>query len=102
MEERAKAIAEKEAKDNNLFAFHENVYELLKSPEKSNIEKKALARVSLWKEKNLCSTYYIKSWLSILENGIEEYQQRILSKDSKESVALMHNSPFSFLIKELN
>lgn len=84
-----------------MLAFHQKVYEQLKSPQKQNIEKRALSRVYLWKEQNLCSKYYIDSWLSILGNGIDEYQQRVLSKDSKESVALMQNSPFSFLMKKI-
>ena len=102
MEELKQARSHKREQDVRLFAFHRKVYTLLNSPRASEILLQAIGRINIWKERDLCSDYFITAWTSILSsNNLIEFEKRILDPSSKESLALVQNSPLSFLMREL-
>lgn len=100
MIERTKALAEKAERDMGLLSFHQKVYELLSLEDGDGIKAEALNKVELWKKDNLCIRYYIETWEAIIKNGLAMFHEKILSSESRESLALMQNSPFSFLMRE--
>lgn len=102
LEELKTARSSKREQDVRLLAFHQKVFHLLKSPSASEILSKAVGRINLWRDQNLCSDYFISAWTSILSSKeFEEFEKRILDPNSKESLALIQNSPLSFLMREI-
>lgn len=102
LEELKTARSIKREQDLRLLAFHQKIFPLLKSPSSSEILLKAASRINLWREQNLCSDYFISAWTSILSSReLEEFEKRILDPNSKESLALIQNSPLSFLMRDI-
>jgi len=101
IETRLLALAEKHSRDLRLLNFHQKIYDLLKSSNRADeIQKSALKRISLWKEKQLCSVDYINAWELMLAN-LDEFKRIALDDPSDNGVALRQNSPFSSFMKEL-
>ena len=61
---------------------------------------RAQAAVSKWERAKTCSRFYVEEWRRILANPVEELRQRVLRADASNCVALMHNTPFGFLLRE--
>jgi transcriptional regulator with XRE-family HTH domain len=58
------------------------------------LKSNALAMVSLWREKELCSPAYIKRWQSILDGAPRQIARNILDMDAQWGPALRQNTPF--------
>jgi len=100
IETRRLALAEKHEHDRRLLEFHRKIYDLLKFSDRADeIQKSALNRIALWKEKQLCSDEYINDWKLMLAN-LDDFERMALNK-SDNGVALRQNSPFSAFMKEL-
>ena len=84
-----------------MLEFHRKIYDLLKFSDRADeIQKSALNRISLWKEKQLCSEEYIDDWKAMLSN-LDDFKRMALDDPSDNGVALRQNSPFSAFMKEL-
>ena len=102
LEELKAARSSKREQDLRLLAFLQKIFLLLKSPSSSEILLKAVGRINLWREQNLCSDYFISAWTSILSSReLVEFEKRILDPNSKESLALIQKSPLSFLMRDV-
>lgn len=87
--------------DADLQAFHGYVCAQLESPRKDEILQRAAQRIRLWQTQKLCSDYYIRFWSSVVKAGdVETFRAKVLNASSKRSVAMMQNTPFSFLMRE--
>lgn len=99
---RQKALEQKLQDDRDLRMFHARVGELLEGERRPELIQRAKRRVSMWEERRLCSSYYINQWSALLTAySTEKFREVILSPSSSRSLALMQNSPFSFLMREL-
>jgi len=101
LEARRLALVEKQDRDRRLLYFHQKIYDLLKSSDRAEeINQKALERMNLWKEKQLCSDEYISDWKAMLSN-LDQFKKMALDDPSDNAVALRQNSPFAAFMKEL-
>jgi hypothetical protein len=93
-----KADAEKYQKLDRL---HRHAISLLNSERRIDVISEAERRINLWEEQGLCSNFYIDSWRRLLKLESIEIEQEVCS-DSPQAHALSQNTPFSFLMNELN
>jgi hypothetical protein len=101
--EQQRARQEKLAHDAGLQSFHVYVHEQLQSPRRDEIFQRAAERIAIWKQNKLCSSYYIRFWASVVAAGDSEtFRAKVLNASKRRSVAMMQNTPFSFLMKERN
>lgn len=83
-------------------SFHAYVYEQLQSPRKEEILQRAAQRIDLWRRNKLCSSYYIRFWSAVVESGDSEvFRAKVLGASRRRAAAMMQNTPFSFLMREL-
>lgn len=95
------ARQDKKLHDEQLKAFHGYVYEQLNSPRKDEILQRAAQRIQLWQRNQLCSRVYINFWSSVVKAGDSRaFKAKVLDAPSHRAVAMMQNTPFSFLMRE--
>ena len=100
-------VSQKQARDSQqehdrqLQSFHGYVYTQLQSSRKDEILQRAADRIKLWQDNNLCSTYYIRFWSSVVKAGDSDtFKAKVLTASKRRSAAMMQNTPFSFLMRE--
>ena len=99
--EQKQARRDKLDHDEALQSFHGYVYAQLNSPRKDEILQRATQRIQLWQRDKLCSSYYIRFWLSVVKAGDSEtFKAKVLDASKRRSAAMMQNTPFSFLMRE--
>jgi hypothetical protein len=87
--------------DEALQSFHGYVYAQLNSPRKDEILRRAAERIELWQRNKLCSAYYIRFWSSVVKAGDSEtFKAKVLEAPARRSMAMLQNTPFSFLMRE--
>ncbi len=101
--EQKQAREAKSAHDAGLQSFHGYVHQQLQTQRRDEILRKAAERIAIWKKNKLCSSYYIRFWTSVVAAGDSEtFRAKVLNASKRRSVAMMQNTPFSFLMKERN
>lgn len=101
LEARKVARAEKRRQDESLRALHERVLSLLgDSARAPKLVEQALATVTKWERARSCSPFYIEEWRRILAEPSEGLRMIVLRPGAPNGVALMHNTPFGFLLRE--
>lgn len=97
------ARQDKRAQDAALRSFHAYVYEQLQSGRKDEILQRARQRIGLWKKGRLCSDYYIRFWSGVIASGDSQvFKQKVMEASERRAVGMMQNTPFSFLMRELD
>lgn len=100
---RQQALLDKQRCDAALRAFHVQVCELLDTDRGPDLRREARERVALWRSRQLCSGYYVRQWVKILAApSTVEFRLRVLDSRARNALALMQNTPFSFLMGELS
>lgn len=94
------ALEEQKKKEAERLKFHKYVYEKMLSQEKDNIIKKAEKYINKWEEKGTCSRFYIDTWRNLINSELNYYYDEIIANKNGNSLALMQNSPFVFLLRE--
>jgi hypothetical protein len=61
---------------------------------------RAHATIAKWESAQTCSPFYVEEWRRILADPVEGLRQYVLHPDAPNGVALMHNTPFGFLLRE--
>lgn len=61
---------------------------------------RAQARIQKWEEQDLCSRFYIDAWKRLL-NADPSHIELEVCNGSPQAHALAQNSPFTFLLKEV-
>ncbi|MBU3564260.1 MULTISPECIES: hypothetical protein [unclassified Polynucleobacter] len=92
-----KADAEKYEK---LSRLHQHVLVLLRSDRRNDVLHQAEGRIQKWEERDLCSRFYIDSWRRLINSDPSEMEREVCG-DAPQAHALAQNSPFSFLMKEV-
>ena len=101
LDARKAARADKHRQDDALRTLHERALALMSDHQLSvPVMARAQAAVSKWESARTCSPFYIAEWRRILANPVEELRERVLRTDAPNGVALMHNTPFGFLLRE--
>ena len=101
LDARKTARADKHRQDDALRALHERALVLMSDQLRAApVLARAQAAVSKWESAKTCSPFYVEEWRRILANPAEELRQRVLRPDAPNGVALMHNTPFGFLLRE--
>jgi hypothetical protein len=101
--EQLRARQEKLVHDAGVQSFHVYVHEQLQTARREDILQRAADRIAIWKQNKLCSSYYIRFWASVVAAGDSEtFKAKVLNASKRRSVAMMQNTPFSFLMKERN
>lgn len=99
--EQKQARQQKMEHDAGLRSFHDYVYAQLQTPRREAILQQAAQRIGLWKKNKLCSSYYIRFWSSVVSaQDSEIFKAKVLNASKRRSVAMMQNTPFSFLMRE--
>jgi len=99
--EQEQARHDKLDRDEALQSFHNYVYAQLNSPRKDEVLKRANQRIELWQRNKLCSSYYIRFWSSVAKAGDgATFKAKVLDASPRRAVAMMQNTPFSFLMRE--
>jgi hypothetical protein len=100
LEARRAARTLKASRDAELSSLHEWVAIALKSDvEAPAIIEKASAMLNLWEAQRTCSPLYIEEWRKVLADSHQELDRRVLRSDAPFGLALMHNTPFGFLLR---
>ncbi len=55
---------------------------------------------SEWENEQTWSPFYIQEWRRILADPVEGLRRYVLQADAPNGVALMHNTPFGFLLRK--
>ena len=101
LDARKSARADKHRQDDALRALHERALALMSDQLRAApVMTRAQAAVSKWESAKTCSPFYVEEWRRILANPVEELRERVLHTDAPNGVALMHNTPFGFLLRE--
>lgn len=87
-------------KYEKLGRLHRHALLLLQSDRRQDVIAKAQARILMWEEKDLCSRFYIDAWKRLLSSDPSEIEQEVCS-GAPQAHALAQNSPFGFLMKEV-
>jgi hypothetical protein len=89
------------ARDAGSQSFHVYVHEQLQSPRRDEILQRAAERIAIWKKNKLCSSYYIRFWTAVVGAADSDvFKAKVLGASKRRSVAMMQNTPFSFLMPE--
>ena len=87
-------------KYEKLGRLHRHALVLLQSDRRQDVIAKAQERIRLWEERDLCSRFYIDAWRRLLSSDPSEIEREIFN-GAPQAHALAQNSPFSFLMKEV-
>ena len=101
LDARKAARAAKHRQDDALRALHERALALVSDQSHAPaIMARALAAIAKWESARTCSPVYVEAWRRILANPVEGLRQQVLQPGAPNGVALMHNTPFGFLLRE--
>jgi hypothetical protein len=101
LEARRAARADKQRQDAALRILHERALTLVSDGSRAPaVLARAHAAVAKWESSRTCSPFYIEEWRRILADPIEGLRKRVLRPDAPDRIALMHNTPFGFLLRE--
>jgi hypothetical protein len=100
---RRQARAEKAARDLEDLEFHRAVVELLYAGGQVNqgIKRKALERVQLWEDRQLCIPRYNFTWRQWL-NMPPDFGRRAILDETDLGLSMRCNTPFDFLRGQWN
>lgn len=87
-------------KYEKLGRLHHYALRLLRSDRRQDVLAKAQERIQMWEERDLCSRFYIDSWRRLLNSDPSEMEREVCN-GAPQAHALAQNSPFSFLMKEV-
>ena len=87
-------------KYEKLARLHRHALVLLRSDRRQDVIAKAQARIQKWEEQDLCSRFYIDAWKRLLNSDPSHMEQEVCN-GAPQAHALAQNSPFSFLMKEV-
>ena len=101
LEARKAARADKHRQDDALRALHERALALVSDQLRApSVMARAQAAIAKWESARTCSPFYVAEWRRILANPVEGLRLHVLQPDAPNGVALMHNTPFGFLLRE--
>ena len=101
LDARRTARADKHRQDQALRALHERALALMADQSQAvPVMARAQAAVSKWESAKTCSPFYVEQWRRILANPVQELRDQVLRPDAVNGLALMHNTPFGFLLRE--
>lgn len=87
-------------KYQKLNRLHRYVLVLLSFDRRDSVLSQASERICVWEEHRLCSQFYIDSWRRLIHSGLSSMEREVCG-DAPQARALAQNSPFSFLLKEI-
>ena len=100
-EARKAARADKVRQDASLRALHERALSLLSDhTHAEEVIEQAKAAIDKWERARSCSPYYIEEWRRILAEPVEGLRLNVLDPGASNGIALMHNTPFGFLLRK--
>jgi hypothetical protein len=100
LEARREARLRVRERDLALRELHEHALDLLGDREmKEKIVTRARRVVALWEQARTCSPRYIEEWRLILSDPANGLRARVLDPSAPRGLALMHNTPFGFLLR---
>lgn len=79
--------------------LHKHAVFLLQSDRRIEVISKAEERIKKWEEGKLCSRFYIDSWRRLLKLDPAQMEREI--QEGPQAHAFAQNTPFSFLMKEV-
>jgi hypothetical protein len=95
------ARAAKHRQDEDLRVLHERVLELVSDRTHAPaVTARAYATIAKWESAHTCSPFYVEEWRRILADPVEGLRRDVLRPDAPNGIALMHNTPFGFLLRE--
>jgi len=95
------ARADKHRQDKDLRALHERALVLVSDQNRGpSVTARAEAAIAKWESARTCSPFYVHEWRRILADPIEGLRRYVLLPDAPNGLALMHNTPFGFLLRE--
>lgn len=101
LSQRNSARKERRLQDVRLVDLHREAIKAIGDRNRGDkIRGLALKQVEKWEENSLCSPFYIDAWRRILNMPTESMSDAIF-KAGDESVALMQNTPFGFLVERV-
>jgi hypothetical protein len=101
LDARKAARAAKHQQDADLRALHERALVLVSDTTRAPaVMARAQAAIERWESAHSCSPYYVEEWRRILADPVEGLRRHVLQPDAPNGVALMHNTPFGFLLRE--
>lgn len=101
LDARKAARAVKHRQDEDLRALHERALALVSDRTRApSVIARAQATVAKWESAHICSSFYVEEWRRILADPVEGLRRRVLQTNAPAGVALMHNTPFGFLLHE--
>ena len=101
LDARKTARADKHRQDDDLRALRERALALMSDGVRGpSVMVHAQAAIAKWESARTCSPFYVAEWRRILANPVEGLRQHVLQPDAPNGVALMHNTPFGFLLRE--
>ena len=101
LDARKAARADQRRQDDALRALHERALALVSDQLRApSVMVRAQAAIAKWESAHTCSPFYVAEWRRILANPVEGLRLHVLQPDAPNGVALMHNTPFGFLLRE--
>ncbi len=101
LDARKAARAAKHRQDEDLRALHERALALVSDRMRApSVMARAQAAIAKWESAHTCSPFYVEEWRRILADPVEGLRRHVLQPDAPNGVALMHNTPFGFLLRE--
>jgi len=101
LDARKAARAAKHRQDEDLRALHERALALVSDRMRApSVMARAQAAIAKWESARTCSPFYVEEWRRILADPVEGLRRYVLQPDAPNGVALMHNTPFGFLLRE--
>jgi broad specificity phosphatase PhoE len=101
LDARKTARAAKHQQDEDLRALHERALALVSDGMRApSVMARPQAAIAKWESAQTCSPFYVEEWRRILADPVEGLRRYVLQADAPNGVALMHNTPFGFLLRE--
>ena len=101
LDARKAARAAKHGQDEYLRVLHERALALVSDRMRAPaVVARAHATIAKWESARTCSPLYVEEWRRILADPVEGLRRYILQPGAPNAVALMHNTPFGFLLRE--
>jgi hypothetical protein len=101
LDARKAARAAKHQHDEDLRALHERALapmsDRMRAP---SVMARAHAVIAKWESAHMCSPFYVEEWRRILASPVEGLRRYVRQPDARNGVALMHNTPFGFLLRK--
>lgn len=101
LDARKTARAAKHQQDEALRALHERALVLVSDRVRAaSVMARARSVIAKWENAHTCSPFYVEEWRRILADPADGIRRHVLLADAPNGVALMHNTPFGFLLRE--